>query len=492
MENTSDQHLVRIAKLATLREQNIDPFGTSFAQTINTKTLHDQFKDNTSEHLADKMNRCAIAGRIMLKRGQGKAGFLTIRDEFGNIQLYINQSNLTESDFFVYGLLDIGDIIGIEGEIFKTKVGELSIRVSSLTLLCKALRPLPEKFHGLTDIELKYRLRHVDLIMNEESRAVFKKRSKIIKTIRHYLDDQDFVEAETPILQTTIGGASARPFLTHHNTLDIEMSLRIATELHLKRLMIGGFNKVYEIGRLFRNEGISIRHNPEFTTIEVYQAYSDMAGMMELTENLIKEVFLKVNGTFDHNYLGQDLFFDKFAKVHMVDIIKEYTGINFFEVKDLKVAQEHAKKCNVKIEKHHFSIGHIINEFFEQICEEKIIQPTFIYGHPVEISPLAKQNNDDGRFTDRFELFIMGREYANAFSELNDPIVQRKRFEDQIKEASLGNSEATDFDHDFVEALEYGMPPAGGLGLGIDRLVMLVCNTYSIRDVILFPTMKEK
>lgn len=491
---TSDNELIKLRKekLKYYEEIGINPFANGFTPESDSKLIAKQYEQFTKEELNENINTTSIAGRLMANRVQGKAGFATLRDNHGDIQIYIAKSNLTETEVLVWDKMDIGDIVYVEGEVMKSGKGALAIRVKKMELLTKSLRPLPEKFHGLTDIEERYRRRYVDLIMNKNSKDVLTKRSLIISKLRSLLVEKGYLEVETPILQTVVGGASARPFETHHNTLDIPMTLRIATELHLKRLIVGGYDKVFEIGRLFRNEGMSIKHNPEFTTIELYEAYADMQKMMDITEEIIQKLCLEVNNTLQITYQDTELDLSKFEKIHMVDLIKLHTGVNFFEITNLEEAIKVAKEHDVELEDHHFSVGHIINEFFEQKCEEKLIQPTFVFGHPVEISPLARLNAENPRFTDRFELFIDTREYANAFSELNDPIDQLQRFEDQVKEASLGNDEAGEVDIDFVQALEYGMAPTGGLGIGIDRLVMLLTDSTSIRDVILFPTMKLK
>lgn len=385
---------------------------------------------------------------------------------------------------------DIGDFLGIEGEVMRTDMGELSIKATHITHLSKALRPLPEKFHGLTDVETIYRKRYLDLISNRESFERFVTRSRIVSEIRRYLDNQGFLEVETPVLHNEAGGAAARPFITHHNAQNIDMVLRIATELHLKRLIVGGMERVYEMGRIFRNEGMDATHNPEFTTIEAYQAYADFEDIMDLTEGIIQSAAKAVTDAESVPYQGTEIFIGrKFARKHMLEAIKEQTGIDFWKDMTLEEATALAKEHHVTVEKH-FTVGHIINAFFEDFVEDTLIQPTFIYGHPVEVSPLAKKNADDPRFTDRFELFIVGREFANAFTELNDPIDQLSRFEAQAKAKELGDDEATGIDYDYVEALEYGMPPTGGLGIGIDRLIMLLTDVTSIRDVLLFPTMK--
>lgn len=493
MENFNEQMLVRIEKMKKIRDMGIDPFGKRYDRTDTTLTLFEKYNEYSKEELEQiKQTPVKIAGRIMTNRSKGKAGFLHLQDRYGKIQVYVREDEIGE-DFELYKLADIGDIIGVEGVLMKTQKGELTLRTSKYTHLTKAIRPLPEKFHGLTDVEERFRRRYVDLIMNDDARSVAFTRPKIIRAMQNYLDDLGYVEVDTPILQPILGGANARPFVTHHNTLDMDFYLRIATELPLKRLIVGGMEGVYEIGRLFRNEGMSPKHNPEFTTVEIYVAYSDMEGMMDLAEGTINHIAKTVLNTTDVNWNGKviDLSLG-WKRVHMVDAIKEQTGVDFFEEMSLEQAKKIAKEHDVHVEKHHTGVGHIINEFFEKFVEETIVQPTFIYGHPVEISPLAKKNAKDPRFTDRFELFIDGSEYANAFTELNDPIDQKERFLAQVAEKDLGNDEATEMDIDYVEALEYGLPPTGGIGIGIDRLVMLITNSKTIREVILFPHMKQR
>lgn len=485
----NEQMKVRLEKAEMLREKGVNPFANGFRPENEAATILADLDQFDKEELAEKNVTVTLAGRLMSKKSNG---FGTLKDPSGEMQIYANKKNITEDEMFVWKKLDMGDIVYVEGEVFKTHVGSMAVRIRRVELLTKALRPLPEKYHGLQDKEERYRRRYVDLIVNDESRDVLISRSKIISGIRNYLNTRGYLEVETPILQTVAGGASAKPFITHHNTLDMDMYLRIAPELYLKRLVVGGLPKVYEIGKLFRNEGMSIKHNPEFTSIEIYAMYEDMEGMMNLTEGIIQDACLLVNDSLQIQYEDYALDMANFERVHMVDLIKEHTGVNFFEVTDYDEALKIAKKHNIEIQDHHSTVGHVINEFFEQVCEEKCIQPTFVYGHPKEISPLSRLNEEDPRFTDRFELFIGGREYANAFSELNDPIDQKERFEAQVKEKELGNDEATDIDHDFIEALEYGMAPTGGLGIGIDRLVMLLTNATSIRDVLFFPTMKNK
>jgi lysyl-tRNA synthetase, class II len=491
-EELNDQLRVRREKLNKLREMGIDPFGKRFERTHKAKELFDLYGDLSKEELEEKQIKVAVAGRIMTKRGKGKAGFAHIQDVTGQIQIYVREDAVGEEQYELFKTSDLGDIIGVYGTVFKTKVGELSIKVSSYEFLTKALRPLPEKYHGLKDIEQRYRQRYLDLIMNPESKNTFITRSRIIQAMRRYLDSHGYLEVETPMMHSIAGGAAARPFITHHNALDMPLYMRIAIELHLKRLIVGGLEKVYEIGRVFRNEGISTRHNPEFTMLELYEAYADFRDIMKLTENLIAHIAQEVLGTTKIQYGEHTVdLTPEWKRLHMVDAIKEYVGVDFWKQMSDEEARELAKEHGVEIAPH-MTFGHIVNEFFEQKVEDKLIQPTFIYGHPVEISPLAKKNPDDPRFTDRFELFIVGREHANAFTELNDPIDQRERFEAQLKEREQGNDEAHEMDEDFIEALEYGMPPTGGLGIGVDRLVMLLTNSPSIRDVLLFPQMRNK
>ena len=492
MREFTEQELVRREKLKELESLGIDPFGSRFDVTSNSKEIKEKYADKTKEELHEVDIPVVLAGRIMTKRGKGKAGFMHIQDKFGQIQIYVKLDNVGEEQYALFEKADLGDIVGIEGTVMRTNMGELSVKATKYVHLVKALRPLPDKYHGLVDVEERFRRRYVDLIMNEEARRVAFMRPKIIRSIQHYLDNLGYTEVETPVLQATLGGAAARPFITHHNTLDMEFYLRIATELPLKRLLVGGMDAVYEIGRLFRNEGMDRNHNPEFTTIEVYKAYSDLEGMMDLTEGIIGNVAMEVLGTYDINWKGHNISLKpKFKRAHMVDLIKEKTGINFFEHMSLEEAKKLAIEHNIELEDH-FSYGHIVNAFYEKYVEDTIIEPTFVYGHPIEISPLAKKDPKDPRFTQRFELFICGSEYANAFTELNDPNDQYERFENQLKEKELGNEEANDMDIDYVEALEYGMPPAGGMGMGIDRLVMMITNSENIREVILFPHMKNK
>ncbi|MFG6150747.1 lysine--tRNA ligase [Halobacillus sp. B23F22_1] len=491
-EELNDQMQVRREKLNSYKEQGLDPFGSKFERTALASELTSQYDEFTKEELEEKQIPTTIAGRIMTKRGKGKAGFAHIQDLSGQIQLYVRKDAIGEDAYAIFKSADIGDIVGVSGEMFKTNVGELSVKASEFEILTKSLRPLPEKFHGLKDVEQRYRQRYLDLITNPDSRDTFVLRSKIIQSMRRYLDNLGFLEVETPMMHSIPGGASARPFVTHHNALDMELYMRIAIELHLKRLIVGGMEKVYEIGRVFRNEGVSTRHNPEFTMIELYEAYADYHDIMSLTEHLIAHISKEVLGTTKVEYDDQEIDLEpEWARLHMVDAVKEYTGVDFWKEMSDEEAKALAKEHGIEIQET-MTFGHIVNEFFEQKVEEKLIQPTFVYGHPIEISPLAKKNPEDARFTDRFELFIVGREHANAFSELNDPIDQRERFEAQLKEREEGNDEAHLMDDDFLESLEYGMPPTGGLGIGIDRLVMLLTNSASIRDVLLFPQMRNR
>lgn len=488
----SDVHRVRRQKLAELYKLGVDPFGKKFERTHTATEIAAFAENKTKEQLEQETIDVAAAGRIMLLRPQGKAAFANIQDMTGRIQIYVRLDTVGEHAFAVFQQLEMGDIVGVKGTVFKTKMGEPTIKVKELTVLAKALNPLPEKYHGLTDIEMRYRQRYVDLIVNPEVRDTFIARSRIIQSMRRYLDGLGFLEVETPTMHTIAGGAAARPFITHHNALDMQLYMRIAIELHLKRLIVGGLEKVYEIGRVYRNEGVSTRHNPEFTMMELYWAYVDFHDIMDLTENCIAYIAKEVLGTTKIVYQEHEIdLTPKWRRASMVDLVNEATGIDFSRQFTLKEARALADKHGVKVEKHH-SVGHILNEFFEQFVEDTLIQPTFVYGHPVEISPLAKQNPDDPRFTDRFELFIVGREHANAFTELNDPIDQRRRFEKQLEEKAAGNDEAHEMDEDFINALMYGMPPTGGLGIGVDRLVMLLTDQPSIRDVLLFPLMRDR
>ena len=486
----TDQELVRRQKLQELKDLGIDPFGQRFDVTAYTSDIRKNYGDKTAEELEESKPAVSIAGRIVAKRRKGKVCFMNLLDRDGKIQLYIKKDTVGEDVYELVKKSDLGDIIGIDGEVFMTHTGELTVRVEKYTHLTKALRPLPEKFHGLTDTEERFRRRYVDLIMNDEARKVAFMRPKIVRSIQHYLDDKGYTEVETPIMNSILGGAAAKPFITHFNALDKDFYLRIATELNLKRLIVGGMDAVYEIGRLFRNEGMDRTHNPEFTTIEVYKAFSDLEGMMDLTEGIIANAAMTVNGTYDVEYKGHSISLAPgFKRISMVDAIKEKTGVDFGEQKTFEEAKKLAEEHGIEVEPH-FAYGHIVNAFFEKYVEETIVEPTFVYGHPIEISPLAKKNLQDPRFTQRFELFICGNEYANAFTELNDPDDQYERFANQLKEKELGNDEANEMDMDYVEALEYGLPPTGGMGMGIDRLVMLLTGQETIREVILFPQMK--
>ena len=491
MREFSEQELVRREKLKKIEELGLDPFGHRFERDSYSTDLKDKYAEVDHDEFEKMDDTATVAGRIMFIRKMGKASFFTIKDRKGSIQIYISINDVGEEVYNLFKTADLGDIVGIHGKVMKTKTGEVTIKCLEYTHLVKALKPLPEKFHGLVDKEERYRRRYVDLIMNDDAMRVAMMRPKIIRTIQKFLDDQGFVEVETPILATLLTGASARPFVTHHNAQDLDMYLRVALELHLKRLLVGGMEKVYEIGRTFRNEGMDMQHNPEFTLMEIYQAFSDLDGMMDLTENMYKTIANEVCGKTKFNYLGHEIdLAGKWKRVSMTDAIKEVTGIDFKKIKKVDEAIKLAEEHGIELEEHEKQFGHIVNLFFEKYVEETLIQPTFLYGHPIEISPLTKKDPKDGRFTQRFELFISGHECANAYTELNDPIDQLERFEAQLKEKEMGNDEANDIDMDFVEALEYGMPPAGGIGYGIDRMIMLFTESESIRDVILFPLMK--
>ena len=476
---------VRREKLDKLKQEGKNPFEiTKFNRTHTSKQVVDNYDELEGKDVT-------VAGRIMAKRIMGKASFVHIQDSEGKIQSYVSINDLGEESYQAFKEDDIGDIVGITGFVFKTRTGEISIHAKELTLLSKSLRPLPEKYHGLKDTDLRYRQRYVDLIVNPEVKDTFLKRTEIIKEIRRILDEKNFLEVETPILNTIAGGASARPFITHHNTLDIDMYLRIANELYLKRLIVGGFDRVYEMGRMFRNEGMDIKHNPEFTNIELYAAFADYHDMMDITEEIVSKTAEKVLGTTKINYQGTDIdLTPNWKRITMIDAIKEQTGVDFNSVETDEEALKIAKELNVEIDPIKTSRGEIINQIFEDKVEETLIQPTFIYDYPVEVSPLTKRKPSDPRLTERFELFIGGREYANAYSELNDPIDQYERFLNQVKQREAGDDEANMMDEDFVTALEYGMPPTGGLGIGVDRLIMLLTDQASIRDILLFPTMK--
>lgn len=476
---------IRQEKLDTMRQEEIDPFKiTRFDRTHTSKQIADGYDSLEGSTVT-------VAGRMMSKRIMGKASFCHVQDGEGKIQSYVSINDLGEKDYKAFKEYDIGDIIGLTGFVFKTKTGEISIHAKKIVLLTKSLRPLPEKFHGLKDTDLRYRQRYVDLIMNPEVKDTFVKRSMIIKNLRELLESNGYLEVETPILTTIYSGDSARPFITHHNTLDIDMFLRIAPELYLKRLIVGGFEKVFEIGRLFRNEGMDIKHNPEFTNLELYSVYQDYNDMMDLTEQIISTLSEKVNGTTKINYQGTDIdLTPNFKKITMIDSIKQVTGVDFNAIDTDKKSLDIAKKLEVEIDPIKTSRGQIINQIFEAKVEDTLIAPTFVCDYPIEISPLTKKKASDPRLTERFELFIGGREYANAYSELNDPIDQYQRFKKQVEARKKGDEEAGMMDEDFVESLEIGMPPTGGLGIGLDRLIMLLTNAASIRDVLFFPTMK--
>lgn len=493
MREFTDQELVRREKVGKIREMGIDPYGSKFERTAYNSDIREKYKDVPHDDFENINDEYTVAGRIMFIRKMGKASFFSIQDKTGNMQVYISINDVGEEVYNLFKSADLGDIVGVTGKVMKTRTGEVTLKCLKYTHLVKSLRPLPEKFHGLTDIEERYRRRYVDLIMNEDSKKIAFVRPKIIRCIQNFMDGRGFTEVETPVLTTLLTGASARPFVTHHNTQDLDMYLRIALELPLKRLLVGGMEAVYEIGRVFRNEGMDPKHNPEFTLMEAYLAYSDLEGMMELTENMFKSVAKNVIGKYEYDWCGDHIDLSgEWKRISMVDAIKEQTGIDFKKEMTVEEAMKLASEHGIEVLEHQQNVGHIINLFFEKYVEETLIQPTFLYGHPVEISPLTKKNPDDPRFVDRFELFIGGKEFANAYTELNDPIDQLDRFTDQLKERNLGNDEANDIDMDFVEALEYGMPPAGGIGYGIDRLCMLFTEQESIRDVILFPTMKNR
>lgn len=493
MRKLTEQELVRRQKAQNIRELGMDPFGHVFKRTAFNNEIKEKYKDVDHDEFENINDEVTIAGRIMFIRKMGKASFFSIKDKTGPMQVYISINDVGEDTYNLFKTADLGDIVGVRGKVMKTRTGEVTVKCLEYTHLVKALKPLPEKFHGLTDKEERYRRRYVDLIMNDDSKNIAFLRPKIIKCIRDFMDGEGFTEVETPILTSLLTGASARPFITHHNTQDLDMYLRIALELPLKRLLVGGMEAVYEIGKVFRNEGMDLKHNPEFTLMEAYLAYSNLEGMMDLTENMFQTIASKVFNKMTYNFSGYEINLEgPWKRVSMTDAIKEQTGIDFKKEMTVEEALKLAEEHNIEVQEHERSVGHIINLFFEKYVEETLIQPTFLYGHPIEISPLTKKNPDDPRFVDRFELFIAGKEFANAYTELNDPIDQLERFEEQLKERDLGNDEANDIDMDFVEALEYGMPPAGGIGYGIDRLCMLFLEQDSIRDVLLFPLMKPE
>ncbi|MCQ2802278.1 MAG: lysine--tRNA ligase [Bacilli bacterium] len=493
IQNLNDQEVNRREKLEKYSKTfHVDPFGKKFKVTSNSDEIRRLYSKKSNNALERLKPYVSVAGRIKALRKMGKASFMNIQDKYGNVQVYMGIDVVGKKAYELFKLADIGDVVGIYGRVMKTRSGELTIRAEKYTHLTKCLHPLPEKFHGLVDIEERSRKRYLDLIMNDEARKVAFARPKLIRSIQSYLDNQGYVEVETAVLSPILGGANARPFVAHMNALDKDFYLRIATELNLKRLLVGGMEKVYEIGRLFRNEGMDASHNPEFTTIEAYEAYSDLQGMRKLAEGMIRKAAKDVTGSDIVTYQDKVINFHKpFRWVSMADLIKEKTGVDFRNIYDFAEAKKLADKHGIKLEKHKNTVGHVMNEFFEVFCESELIQPTFVYSYPIEVSPLTKKGKDP-RFTERFELFVNGRELANAYTELNDPIDQKERFLAQLKAKELGDEEANEMDYDFLEALEYGMPPAGGIGMGIDRLVMLLTNQDNIREVILFPMMKDK
>ena len=488
----NDQEQVRREKLQKYVELGIDPFGQAYKVTHHVSDIR-ALCEKKSDRALEKMDlNVSVAGRIMAIRRMGKASFINLQDKTDNIQSFIGINIIGEKAYNLFKLADIGDIVGIKGRVMKTKTGELTIRCAKYTHLTKCLHPLPEKYHGLTDVEERSRKRYLDLMVNDESRKIAFARPKVIRSIQEYLDKEGFVEVETSILSPILGGAAARPFITHHNTLDRDYYLRIATELNLKRLLVGGMERVYEIGRLFRNEGMDATHNPEFTSIEIYQAYSDLKGIGGLIEKIIRKVAKDVTGSALVTYQDKVIDFKTpFRWISMNDLIKEKTGIDFASITDFNEAKRLADEKGVHLDKFKNTVGHVMNEFFEGFCQDDLIQPTFVYSYPIEVSPLTKKGKDP-RFTERFELFVNGKELANAYTELNDPIDQKERFLAQLKAKELGDEEASEMDNDFVEALEYGMPPTGGIGMGIDRLVMLLTNQTQVREVILFPMMRDK
>lgn len=490
--SVQEQTKIRIEKLDKLQEKGVYPFGQKFDVKDKICDIKAKYSENSKEELEANPYYATVAGRIITKRDMGKIAFCNLQDRDGNMQIYIRKDVIGEEAYSVFKLSDIGDIIGITGEVMKTNTGELTIKVTEYTHLVKALRPLPEKYHGLQDVEERYRRRYLDLIVNESSRKTAIARARIVREMQNYFDSLGFIEVETPCLTGMVTGASARPFVTHHNALDRDYYLRIATELNLKRLLVGGLERVYEIGRIFRNEGMDTKHSPEFTTVELYQAFGDLRSMMELTETCFKRIAKNIFDKEEFEWNGNVInVANEFKVVSMVDLVKENTGIDFNNITSFEEAKKLAEDRGLFVPNHFTGVGHILNLFFEEYCEDKLIQPTFLIRHPIEISPLTKVCDDDPRYVDRFELYIAGCEFANAYSELNDPIDQKNRFVEQLKEKSLGNDEAGDIDNDFIEALEYGMPPAGGIGMGIDRIVMFFTGSASIRDVILFPLMKD-
>lgn len=491
-EKLTDQEQARVDKLPKYEELGVDPFGSRYDWKDRICDVRKEYGDKDAEYFNENTVEVDVAGRLLAIRRMGKAAFVNLKDEYGSIQAWLGIDVVGEHDYAVFKLADLGDIVGLKGTLMKSRTGELTIRVSKFTHITKCLKPLPEKFHGLTDTEDRFRKRYLDMIVNDDSRKIAIMRPAIVKEVRRYCDDLGFIEVETPVLSPIAGGAAARPFFTHHNTLDKDFTLRIATELNLKKAMIGGIDRVYEIGRIFRNEGIDTRHNPEFTTIELYQAYGDLQSMREWTEGLFKSICKNVIGSEQIRWGDIELDFSKpFAWISMTDAIKEKTGIDFNEPMTFEEAVALAKKHNVPLEKSWNSVGYIIQAFFDEFVEKTLIQPTFIHRYPIEVSPLTKKS-DDPRFVERFEFFLNGFEFGNAYSELNNPFDQLERFQAQLEAKGRGDEEANDIDHSFLDAMRYGMPPAGGIGVGIDRLCMLFCNVQNIREVLLFPTMKDE
>ena len=491
-EVLNDQELARREKLSKYVELGVDPYGQRYEVTHHVDEIRELCKDKDNAGVDELNLHVSVAGRIKALRRMGKASFMNIQDKTGNIQVYMGIDVVGAQNYELFKLADVGDIVGVSGRVMLTRTGEITVRAEGYTHLTKCLHPLPEKFHGLVDVEERSRRRYLDLIMNEDARKVAFARPKLIRSIQNFLDNQGFVEVETGMLCPTLGGASARPFITHHNTLDRDFYLRIATEINLKKLLVGGMERVYEIGRNFRNEGMDGSHNPEFTSIEIYQAYSDLKGIGELIENLLRKAAKDVTGSEVVPYQGKEIDFSRpFRWVSMNDLIKEKCGIDFSTITDFEEAKKLAEEHHIKLDKFKNTVGHVMNEFYEEFCQADLIQPTFVYCYPIEVSPLTKKDTDP-RFVQRFELFVNGKELANAYTELNDPIDQKERFIAQLKAKELGDDEANEMDESFVEALEYGMPPAGGIGMGIDRLVMLLTDQASIREVILFPMMRDK
>ena len=491
-EKLTDQEQARVDKLPRYKELGVEPFGSRYDWKNRVCDIRRDYGEMDAEELSAKAIEVDVAGRLLAIRRMGKAAFVNLKDEYGSIQGWLGLDVLGEENYAVFKLADLGDIVGLRGTLMKSRTGELTIRVTKFTHISKCLKPLPEKFHGLTDVEDRYRKRYLDLIVNDESRKIALMRPAILKEIRRYCDDLGFVEVETPILSPIAGGAAARPFITHHNTLDKDFYLRIATELSLKKAMIGGIDRVYEIGRIFRNEGIDVRHNPEFTTIELYQAYGDLRSMMDWTEGLLRDLAQKILGTEVITWGGHELDLSKpFKRISMCQAILEETGIDFTKEIPFEEAVKLANEHHVPLQESWNSTGYIIQAFFDEFVEKKLIQPTFIHTYPIEVSPLTKKL-DDPRFVDRFEIFICGGEIGNAYSELNDPFDQKERFEAQLAAKGRGDEEANDIDHSFLDAMRYGMPPAGGIGMGIDRICMMLCNVDNIREVLLFPTMRDE